>query len=146
MLYLSVITVSITLLAILYVFIGGAWIGGAISIIFLAMTAITLIDVGASIKIKPLKKKYFTYIGIVVVQFFILQIISAVTGISTYNTWLALVWLGATSATIVFALIDFSKALKKTHSLLALILRFVVFLTITISTILVIVFLAGLIY
>ena len=65
-------------------------------------------------KNKSTKPKYIVYACVFVGQIIVIQIISAITGVGTENTWLAAIGVNALMATIVILLFDMLRSLKGT--------------------------------
>ena len=129
-LYGRIMLKSIVLLTLLPEFGRYSWVN-AFVIVFYLVLAVMLIDIGVSIKKRDVKKKYITYTCLIIGQIIIVQIVSAITNVATVNTWLAAVGVNALFITIVIILLDVARSIKHTNELVVGILRFIVFLIVT---------------
>jgi len=81
--------------------------------------------------INNIRNRCKLYAGIIIGSFIMGQIISAITGVGTENTWLAFVVVTIVVLTMVIMLFDVSKVVKSTRPRLAYLLQFFIFAIIT---------------
>ena len=103
-----------------------------------------LFDIGKSTGNKYVRKKYIMYVSIFISEIIIINVLSLVLGVGTYNTWLGLVGANVIFLTIVIMLFDIVKSIKHSRTFVVHVVYFILFLTITLLVINNIIFIAGL--
>jgi len=121
----------------------GVPLGGFAGIGILLWLCVLLVDIGWLIKNKQRRKKYIVYIGIFVGQIAIMSFISAITGVGTGNTWLGAIGASIMALTAVVMMFKTAKSIKRTRPLVAKLLYFFIFLTVTAVIVTNIAFFAG---
>jgi len=92
------------------------------------MLFVALFGVGKLIKQKHIRKKYIIYTTIFIGQLLVIVLISAITGVATYNTWLGGVAIIAMSSTLLIFLRNNGKYIKFTTMPIANYLDLIIFM------------------
>ena len=130
LLYVGTIISSITVLGLIYEFTGYSWSSILSTIIFWLAIVVMLVDIGVSIKKEHVKKKYIVYSSLFIGQVVIMQLISMITGVATYNTWLGSIGISIIFVTIVIMLNDITKSMKRNNIYITYGLRLTIYIVI----------------